>query len=522
MKRVAYFCMEYGLHPDLRIHAGGLGILAGDILKAAKEKELNLVGVGALWTKGYAVQEIKDGEQVEHFPKQNYDPLEEMDISFSKYVNGEKVKFKVYKTEKFGNEPLYLLDTDLPENSESGKQLTEKLYIGSGKKYLLQQLALGKAGLELVRRINFEPDFYHLNESDAVFVGLELLKERKGDINFKEALRETKERVRFTTHTPVEAGNPKYSYEVMKDVGLLEDFSVVELKRIGEKPFNLTLAGLRISGRANGVSEKHKHVARKMWSLHRRTADIVGITNGVHLGTWLSKGIKKAKDPEELWEAHKEEKEKLLEKVDSDPDPETPLIGFARRFVDYKRPDLLFWDEDKVEEVLKKANVVFSGKAHPNDEGGKKLVSRIVEEARKRNSVMFLEDYNMSKAKYMTRGCDIWLSCPRPPEEACSTSVIKAAANGVLNLSTLDGWWAEACKHGKNGWQFGNGVELKDEKKQDKHDAKSLYRVLLNEVIPKYREREKWTKMMENSIATARPEYTASSLVDRYSEKLWS
>lgn len=520
MSKVAYFCMEYGLDPALDIYAGGLGVLAGDFLKAAHDLKEDLIGVGILWTEGYAEQVIEGGKPIDKFQHYNYDFLEDTDISFRLNIDEEKIKCKVYKTEEFNNNPLYLLDTSLPENSKEMGKITARLYSEDPKLSLLQRLVLGRGGVKLLSELDFKPEIHHLNESDSVFAGLELLKQRLKDENLDNALEKVKKKVRFTTHTPVKTGNPEHDYELLEEVGFLEDFSREELEKLGGQPFNLTLAALRLAGKANAVSQRHKKIAKDMWSKYGDVPKIRGITNGVHFPTWQSDKIRDAGSRKELWKMHQLEKERLIEDLDPEFKPGKPLFGFARRFPQYKRPELFFWDEKKAEELLKDVNIVFSGKAHPANKRGKELISEIVGYAKKYEGVTWIEDYEMDDAKKLVKGCDVWLSCPVPTREACSTSVIKAASNAIPNCSTLDGWWWEACEHGVNGWQFGDSEVKQSRDEQDEHDAKALYRVLKNEIIPAYNDRDKWAKMMENSIKTAE-KYTAAKMFENYKRKLW-
>lgn len=519
----AYFCMEYGLDPDFRIYAGGLGILAGDVLKAAYERGDDLVGIGLLWTEGYPEQVVENGKIVDKFQHHNYEFLEDTGVSYSVKINGEDVKCKVYRTDDFENNTLYLIDTSVEGNSEELQKLTSRLYPEDRKEKILQQLLLGKAGVELLSRIDFEADILHLNEADSAFAAVELLRRKLESCkSFEEAVEKTKKKVRFTTHTPVKAGNPTYSYEFLEENKVFDDISDEKLKTLGGGPLNLTLLGLRLAGKANAVSERHKKTADGMWSDYGKIPEILPLTNGVHLKTWQSKKIRGTKSTKELWRMHQLEKERLLESVDPDLNPQKLLIGFAKRFPEYKRPTLFFRDEERAGEILEDVSIVFSGKAHPANYRGKEAISQLVKYSNKFDSVSWIEDYEMDDAVKLVKGCDVWLSCPVPPMEACSTSVMKAASNGLLNLSTLDGWWWEACEHGKNGWQYGDG-EIKDgREEQDRHDASALYEVLEEEVIPTYyTDRDRWKEMMEKAIETVREKYSAKKMLERYDKNLW-
>ncbi len=518
-KSIAYFCMEYGLDSDFKIYAGGLGILSGDMLKAAEERDDDIIGIGVLWQEGYTEQIIEDGKPVDKSFKHDYDFLEETGIGFSIEVKNEEVGCKVYRVTEFNNKPLYLIDTDLEENSDWARKLTSRLYGGSWEDQLVQKILFAKAGLRVVEELDFEPDYYHLSETDSVFVAIELLEEKLDRWGLGEAKEEVKEIVRFTTHTPIDAGNPKYNYSLLHKVNYPGNIAYQSLKEIAGNPFNTTLVGLRLSGKANAVSKRHMKTVKEMWSRYMQTEPIVGVTNGIHLPTWRSKEVEEAED---LWEVHQEQKRELVEHIGADIDMDKPLIGFAKRMPDYKRPYLPFHDIERFEELKDEINIVFSGKAHPDFKESKERVEKIVGYAEKYDSVHWIENYSMKDAEKLVKGCDVWLSCSVPPKEACSTSVIKAAVNGVLNLSTLDGWWWEACNHGENGWQYGDEKILEDREKQDAHDAEALYRVIEEEVVPAYREREKWIEMMKSSIKTVEDNYTAKKMLEKYFTKVWT
>ncbi|MFP4232775.1 MAG: alpha-glucan family phosphorylase [Candidatus Aenigmatarchaeota archaeon] len=519
-KSIAYFCMEYGLDSDFKIYAGGLGILSGDMLKAAEERDDDIIGIGVLWQEGYTEQVIEKGKPVDKSFKHDYDFLEETGIKFDVEVKDEDIRCKVYEVTEFGNKPLYLIDTEVETNSEWARNLTSRLYGGSWEDQLVQKIFFAKAGLKLVEILDFEPDFYHLSETDSVFVAIELLKEKLGRWELEEAKEEVKKAVRFTTHTPIDAGNPKYNYSLLHKVGYPERIPYQTLEKIAGKPFNTTLVGLRLSGKANAVSKRHMKTVKDMWSKYMKTEPIVGVTNGIHLPTWRSKKIKEA-GSDELWEAHQEHKKELVEHIGADIDMEKPLIGFAKRMPDYKRPHLIFHDIDRFEGLKDDINIVFSGKAHPDFEESKKRVEKIVGYADKYDSVHWIENYSMEDGEKLVKGSDVWLSCAVPPKEACSTSVMKAAVNGVLNLSTLDGWWWEACNHGENGWQYGDGEIFETRAKQDEHDAEALYRAVEEELIPAYRDRKKWVEMMRSSIKTVKGNYTAKKMLEKYYTKVW-
>lgn len=468
--KVAYFCMEYGLKSDFRLYAGGLGILAGDYLKAAKDNNLPVIGIGLLWKHDYTQQYLDErGFPYDTFPEFNYDFLEDTGVKIMLTIGGRDVYCKIWKVDQFNNVPLYLLDTDIEENKDW--VATDQLYAGFSERRIPQELILGIGGIKAIRALRIDIDIYHFNEGHAVFAGVELIREKmhNENLSFEEAWEVTKNQIVFTTHTPVEAGNELHNLDMLWEKGTYNELSYTQLKAIGGDPFNMTIAGLRLSKRANAVSELHCITANRMWDFVNNRAPIIAVTNGVHRNTWLDYRLKKAyKNNENLWETHLELKKELINFVKARTGIEfninNLLIGFARRATEYKRTNLILKYEHKINHLLKDGllQLLFSGKAHPDDMHGKTLISHLIQMSKKYpKSIVFLENYDMEIAKKMVTGCDMWLNTPRRPNEASGTSGMKAAMNGVLNLSTLDGWWPEACIHGENGWQFGDSFHSK-------------------------------------------------------------
>ena len=530
-KHVAYFCMEYGLHEDMRIYAGGLGILAGDILKTAKDLKKPLVGIGLLWRQGYTRQLIdENGDPYDTYPTNDYiyNYLEDTGVTVNVKIRDNDVKVKVWKLDKYDNAPLYLLDTNHEDNGPDS-WITGQLYGWFEEERIAQEIVLGIGGVRALRKLGIDIDIYHFNEGHAALAGTELINEKmeKGE-SFKKALQETREEVVFTTHTPVKEGNEEHGLRIMEYMRANNNLTLEQMVKLGGAPFNMTVAGLKLAGQANGVAQLHANTARKMWEEVDNSAPIKAITNGVHRPTWVDPRITEASDDKaELWKAHQEIKGELIDyvvdKTGTELDPEALIIGFARRAAPYKRSDLIFRKPEIIGSYLKegKIQIVFSGKAHPLDDTGKDIVSTLVEMSEKYpGSVVFLEDYNIEDGRILTRGVDLWLNNPRRPLEACGTSGMKAAMNGIPNLSILDGWWPEACRHGINGWQFGNGYEGKG---QDKHDLKHLYQVLLEEVLPTYYEnREKWLDIMQTSIEDTYEKFSGQSMLKNYYKELYN
>lgn len=524
-KQVAYFCMEFGLHEDFRIYSGGLGILAGDILKAAKDEGLPMVGVGIRWRQGYVRQRLDaSGQPYDSFFEEQHPFLEDTGVEVSVTARGREIALKVWKCERFKNAPLYLLDAYLPQNAD--KLITGQLYGWFGEERLVQEIILGVGGVRALKALGIEPDIYHFNDSHPVVAGLELIRQKMKDgAKFEQAWQGVREKIVFTTHTPVVAGNESYDFGMLDYAGVSEGFSKKQLRQIGGEPFGMTPAGLRISKKANAVAQLHGETAKRMWREIDNAAPILAITNGVHNGTWQDPAVANA-DGAALWAAHQASKNMLLLEVSRRAGrvfmPGALTIGFARRAAPYKRSDLIFRKPELIEPLLKKGmlQLIFSGKAHPNDMDGKQIISNLAKKANEfPNAVVFLEDYDMAIGKLLTRGCDVWLNNPIRPLEASGTSGMKAAMNGVLNLSVLDGWWPEGCEHGVNGWQIGGGYEGDD---CDEVDLNSLYDVLLNEVVPTYyNEREKWIGMMRASIGMASHRFSAARMVREYYEKMY-
>lgn len=528
---VAYFCMEYGLHSDFKMYAGGLGILAGDYIKGAKDYGAPIVAVGIKWKQGYTDQRIgPDGKPYDTFENRDYDFLEDTEVTVTVKVRSADVRCKVWKTEKFGNAPLYLLDTDLPESGNAW--ITERLYGGGfGEERIAQEIVLGIGGVKALRALQIPVDVYHFNEGHAVLAATELIREKmQSGLTFEAAWRQAREEVVFTTHTPVKEGNEAHPLDLLEAMSAFNGLSREQMERIGGNPFNMTVAGLRLSRVSNGVAALHAETANRMWRDVAGRSEIIGITNAVHLPTWADPRIARAYEEDgDLWAVHMELKRELLEFIRERSgaalDPDRLLIGFSRRAALYKRSELIFSKPEVIAPYLESGQIqiAFSGKAHPNDEAGKQIVAGLVAMAQKYpGSVVFLENYDMTIGAMLTRGCDVWLNNPRRPLEASGTSGMKAAANGVLNCSILDGWWPEGCLDGENGWQFGDGYEADDPAEADRHDGEALYDTLLNRVLPAYYgDRTQWVRMMRRSIETIRQSFSTGRMLEEYYRKMY-
>jgi len=535
---VAYFSMEFGLHERLPIYSGGLGVLAGDHLKAAAELGVPLVGVGLLYRGGYFRQGVDtDGRQTEDY--QPVDPeavgVIREPVSVSVELGGETIEAAVW-SKAVGSVTLYLLEVDW---------LTDSLYGGDREHRIRQELLLGVGGVRALAALGIEPTVFHLNEGHSAFLQIERVRALVAQgLETADALEQVRASSVFTTHTPVPAGNEVFDEElVFRYVGRLaaeaglDREALLDLGRFGEKPgFGLTPLALRLSAYANGVSELHGAVAREMWAAlwPGQQTPIGHVTNGVHLGTWLDPGFTELLraagvspeappdeanwdaarhlDPEALWQVHAAAKARLAERAGID--RERLTIGFARRFATYKRAGLVFSDLERL--LALPVQIVVAGKAHPADDPGKDVMQAIVELARDprlSGRVVFLENYDIGLARTLVRGCDVWLNTPTRPLEASGTSGMKAAANGVLNLSVLDGWWAEAYAP-ELGWAI--------EGQSDDADLEQLYRLLEEEVVPVYTERrEQWVGMMKASITQLAPRFSMHRAVIEYAERYY-
>jgi glycogen phosphorylase len=569
---VAYFSAEFGLDESLPIYSGGLGVLAGDYLKAASELGVPLVGIGLFYRRGYFQQRLDaDDRQIEHYPLTDTSRLPLELVPMAPVVeladddgNLVPVRLSVWRV-RVGRASLFLLDTHVEGNPEWA--VTDTLYGGDRANRLRQEVVLGVGGVRVLRQLGLEPTVFHLNEGHSAFLQLERMRElvEEQGLSPAEALEQVRASTIFTTHTPVPAGNEVFDPELVQRTlgGLVErcglawdDFVALGKVDSTETGFGLTPFALRTSEHANGVSELHGAVSREMWHglwPDRRIDEvpITSITNGVHQRTWISgelEGLLGDTDPQferarelsagELWVAHRGAKERLLEFVARtrgarELDADVLTIGFARRFATYKRASLLFRRPDRLAALLadpdRPIQVLVAGKAHPADEEGKDVIQLVVDFAREpaaAGRVVFLEDYEMTLARRLVQGVDLWLNTPRRPFEASGTSGMKAALNGVPNCSILDGWWAEAYSP-----EVGFAIETLEggasEAAQDEADADALYAVLEDQVLPAYYERDRaglpqrWIALMRESIAELGPRFGTARMVAEYVERLY-
>src|SRR5919198_1295441 len=603
---IAYFCAEYGFYESLGIYSGGLGVLAGDHTKTASDMALPFIGVGLMYRKGYFRQTIDaDGHQEHAYP--DYDlsrlPLSRVvgedgePLHVTVELPGRDLRVAVWCAQ-VGRVPVLLLDTDIPDNAESDRPITHILYVRGREMRVHQELVLGVGGVRAIRALRISPAVLHLNEGHSAFLLAERARELVADgSSLSDAWDQVRKNSVFTIHTPVPAGNERFDVNLVRRVTgpLLEGdgrpgtggVPMDELLRLGlgvdgdPGQFDLTALCLRMSNGANAVSQLHAETANATWSQVVGDRPILGITNGVHLPTWMGTSMRELLQrhleadlddlddstparrfwerirripAHDLWDAHRRQKRELalfargrlrnqfarhgeapgvLQELETALDPDALTIGFARRFATYKRASMVFSDIDRLARLLRDqerpVQVVFAGKAHPADRPGQQVIQEIFARSRSdklRGRVFILEDYDMRIARFLVQGVDIWLNNPRRPLEASGTSGIKAATNGVVNVSVLDGWWDEGWTE-DNGWAIGGRETNPDDGAQDWADAMDLYRLLETEIVTRYYDRDanglpkRWVDMMRRSMATTLWRFSTTRMLQEYAERLY-
>jgi starch phosphorylase len=552
--KIAYFSMEIGFRNDIPTYSGGLGVLAGDTIKSAADLNLPMVAVILIAKKGYFRQEIdKNGRQIEHPVEWN--PANHMTLLPQRVrvrIEGRDVSIQawVYYIDSLtgGSVPIFFLDTDVPENKLEDRELTHYLYGGDERYRLKQEMILGIGGVRMLKALGFQIKKFHMNEGHASFLTLELLTRYKRDIEAvwdERAVWDTesvKELCVFTTHTPVEAGHDKFSYDLVRDVmGEVIPFDVLR-ELAGRDKLNMTLLAMNLSMYINGVAKKHGEVSKGLFPGY----EIHAITNGIHTFTWVCESFARlydkylpgwANEPElfvrvgkipdeELWEAHMEAKRRLIDHVNETTgagmDYDTLTIGFARRATAYKRAILLFRDMERLRRIGKgKLQLIYAGKAHPRDVDGKRNIEEIFRKAKELRDdikIVYLQGYDMDLALKLVSGVDVWLNTPMRPREASGTSGMKAAHNGVVNFSVLDGWWIEGHIEGYTGWSIGPApTEATLTQSTDEMDAEDLYNKMEKLVIPTYYDQRKiWVRMMQNAIGKNAYYFNTHRMMRRY------
>jgi starch phosphorylase len=554
-RSIAYFSMEIALEPRMPTYSGGLGILAGDTLRSAADLKIPMIAVTLLYRQGYFYQRLDASGWQREEPAQWVvdDFCEALPQKVSVTIEGRIVQLRAWKYQVKGisgyTVPVCLLDSDLPENDERDRTLTHVLYGGDQRYRLAQEVILGIGGVKMLRALGYDRiDRFHMNEGHSSLLTLELLNEeqtRSGRSSMLPADTETvKKKCVFTTHTPVAAGHDQFPMDLVKQVmGHHEVF--VTLKEIFccNGLLNLTFLALNLSEYVNGVAKKHGEVSRLMFSGYQ----IDAITNGVHAVTWTSEPFQRLYDRtipgwkqdnfslryalsisrEEIWQAHMEAKREFIGYVNRHTnvgmDVDLLTIGFARRATAYKRWDLPFSDLDRLRIIAQRGGpfqIIYSGKAHPRDEGGKELIRRILQfkESLKNDiKIAYLENYDMQIGKLMTSGVDIWLNTPQPPMEASGTSGMKAALNGVPSLSILDGWWIEGHIEGTTGWSIGENERGMQEPHDSTKDAVSLYQKLEEVILPLfYNHRDRFIELMRHAIAINGSFFNTQRMLQQY------
>lgn len=603
---IAYFSMEYGLTESLRNYSGGLGILSGDHMKSASDLGLPLVGIGMLYEEGYFHQYLNsDGYQQQSYPLNDFPnlPVEQVfnddgtplviEIPIAKHT----AKIKVWKVQ-VGRVPLYLMDTNHPDNGEGIRDLTDRLYGGDQRNRIRQEIVLGIAGVQLLEQLDMRPTVVHMNEGHSAFLALErirLIMQEHKDIDFWEAADIAAAGSVYTIHTPVPAGLERFGYDLIDEhfpymweaLNLTrEQFHDLGRENMGGFDlFSLPVFALHMSAHNNGVSKLHGAVSRHMWQwlfpdLPEHEVPIDSVTNGIHIQSWISREMATLFDryldpswrtapdnPEtwfdveripdaELWRSHERRRERLtsfartrlrqqleargapkteIEGADEVLNPDALTIGFARRFATYKRATLLMRDKERLERMvndpLRPVQFIFAGKAHPHDHLGKELIKEIVKTAEMpefRHAIVFLENYDISIARYMVQGVDVWLNNPRRPHEASGTSGMKVIYNGGLNASIPDGWWAEAYDPSL-GFSIGSGEEYDQSEwdMQDYIEAQAMYNLLERDIVPLFYTRARdglpreWIQMVKNSIRRLAPYFNTYRMVREYTEKFY-
>jgi starch phosphorylase len=607
---IAYFCAEYGVHNSLPNYSGGLGILAGDHLKSASDLNLPLVAVGLLYRFGYFRQLVAhDGWQEERYADVFESELAVTPVvdasgdrlSVTIHIRGREVFAQAWLA-RIGRISLYLLDTNVPQNTEIDRLITGHLYGGSIETRIVQEKVLGIGGVRLLRKLGIAPSVFHLNEGHSAFLTLELSREflsTHPDASFADAREVVRQQCVFTTHTPVAAGNDVFSTDELRacfdaefiaDLKLSDDefFDLGRIDAGSGEPFGMTPLALRMSRSANGVSQKHGEVSRALWSpmfagtTEPGSVPITHVTNGVHAPTWIAPVFQDLftrligsdwhatlRDPiawrtaidripdRDVWETHcllkgllvafirhrtrareTGTKETIHEHTDTQAlfSPHALTIGFARRVAAYKRWNLILSDLDRllkmVDDPRRPVQFIFAGKAHPQDRSAKQILQELMSidhESNWQRRAVFVEDYDQEVARYLVQGVDVWMNVPRRPLEASGTSGMKAAMNGALNFSVLDGWWIEGYD-GENGFAIGDDADAASETDgtTDASDAESLYSTLETLIIPAFYDIDEtgipsgWVRRMKSSIATLTPRFASDRMVQEYVRRIYS
>ncbi len=532
-KPVAYFSMEFAIDQPLKIYSGGLGFLAGSHMRSAYDLKQNMIGIGILWKYGYYDQVRKPNNDLDVlWQERHYNFLEDTGIVLDIPIDNHPVKVKVFylPPDLFGSAPMFLLSTDHPENDYLAQTTTHKLYDNNISTRIAQYIILGIGGAKLLEELGHEVEMYHFNEAHALPAAFRLM-EKLGDID------ELKEKLVFTTHTPVKAGNEVNDPYLLHKLGFFNGFSIREVEEMvgfENGMFNHTLAALRMSKISNAVSKKHCEVSNEMWGVFDGICDIIPITNAQNASYWTDKELEQAhqkKNNKKFVKRKKELKKDLFDLVADQTgklfDPNVLTIVWARRFAGYKRADLIARDVERFERLLNNADrpvqIIWAGKPYPLDQSAVSTFNWLVHFTRKYHNATILTGYELSLSALMKKGSDVWLNNPRIPLEASGTSGMTAAMNGSLNFSTNDGWILEFGEHGKNGFVIPEVDTSLPEGEQDEIDANHMLDILENEIVPMYyNDHDAWVEMNYQSMEDVDKYFRASRMADEYYKKLYN
>jgi glycogen phosphorylase len=525
---VAYFCMEMAIDQSLYTYSGGLGYLSGSHMLSAGALNLPMVGVSMLWKHGYGKQVIGADNTVSiQYEEGSFPFLNDAGVTIDLPLFGQTVKVKAMKLEReqFGTVPCYFLTTDLPENTPEQRALTNKLYDSDEKIRICQEIILGVGGMRVLQALGIQVDMIHMNEGHALPAAFELLRLHHQNMD------EVRRRVVFTTHTPVAAGNESHNVDMLHDAGFFVETSKDEAIRLGGHDFSLTVAALRMSRIANGVSQLHGEVANNMWSWVEGRCKIVAVTNATNKVYWQDERITKAKSGEELLAVKSAMRRELIDYVKKTTgkqlDPNVLTLVWARRFTEYKRADLIFKDEARIRKLIdeKKIQLVFAGKFHPKDNWGKHTFDKVLGYAKDWPGVAILPNYDLELSGLLKRGSDVWLNTPLRPLEASGTSGMSANFNGSLHISTFDGWSVEGTYHHHNGWLINKDCNMEYLPIEERHqrDYDDMMRIIEDEVVPIFHEdKTAWATLMRRAIETSESYFHSDRMAIEYYTRVYS
>lgn len=532
-KKIAYFSMEYAIHQPLKIYSGGLGFLSGSHLRSAYELRQHLVGIGILWKQGYYDQERNNDQSLRvAWVEKSYNFLEDTGIRFQIIIHDNPVWIKAYylDPEVFKTAPLFLLSTDLPENDYLSRTTCHRLYDDNAATKIAQFMLLGIGGATLLDKLSFNPDLYHLNEAHAVSAAFYLYR-KYGTVE------DVRKKMVFTTHTPEEAGNEKHDMKLCEEMSYFNGIPVETIRGITgntDHKFNHSLAALRLSHLANGVSQLHGEVSRQMWSKYDNICEIKAITNAQNWRYWADKPLYRAMlDRDDHWldDRKKYLKRRAMEIVADQTgkmmDPNVLTIVWARRFAGYKRTDLLTRDRERFDALLHNTRypvqIIWAGKPYPMDYESISRFNFLVHLSKGYKNMAVLTGYELALSKRLKQAADVWLNTPRVPREASGTSGMTAAMNGAVNLSTNDGWIREFVDYGNNGFIIPTPdyAHLSIEE-QDKQDADHFYDVLEKEILPLYyKNYDTWRQIVKNGMREVQLRFDSSRMAEEYYEILY-